>query len=151
NAHRAHASEVRTGAHQLADFNHEQDVGFGVAQPEHRRYRIAHAADLCVDIHTCLLELGVHGFDVIGFQTDAGLPAAYFDPALGGWRSERNHRVGAGRSDLDPAIRATERDVGALLQPERSGVEGQRLVDVRHRNHDVRHLADTGRSACHDD
>lgn len=47
----------------------------GVAQPEHRGHRVAHAADLGVDVHTCGLELSVEGVNAVGLQADAGLVA----------------------------------------------------------------------------
>src|SRR3954447_23363785 len=91
----------------------EQRVAVGVAEPEHRRDRVAHARDLGVHVDAGFLELGVGGVDVVGAQADAGVNAGRVALAR---RSERDPRVAARRVDLDPAVAAAEGDVGALLE-----------------------------------
>ena len=54
----------------------QEAVAIGVAEPEHRRYRIAHAADLVVDVDAAGLEVGVIGVDVGGVERDPGLGVA---------------------------------------------------------------------------
>lgn len=43
-----------------------QPVSFWIAQPEQRRHRVAHTADLWVDVHAMGLQIGMVGINVIG-------------------------------------------------------------------------------------
>ena len=54
----------------------DQRVPVGIAQPEHRRHRVAVPADLVVHVDTGGLQRGVVGIDVGGVEDDARLGAA---------------------------------------------------------------------------
>ncbi len=64
-------------------------------------------------------------------------------------RGDCDNGVRAGGCDLNPPVLIAEREVGALLESEWAGVEGDRLIDVRDGDHDVGDLADVGGSTGH--
>src|SRR5207248_2442530 len=81
----------------------DQRVSVRVAQPEHRRHRVAVAADLVVDVDAGGLECGVVGVDIRRVEADPGLAAAGLLPLRR--RGERDRRRGSRKGDLDPAHR----------------------------------------------
>src|SRR5436190_3428675 len=139
--------EPHTWRGGLLHLGDHQDVLLRVAEPEHRRDRVAHAADRVVDVDAGGLEVGVDSLDVIGVQDDPGLRVAGRLP--GGRRGDRDRRDRAGRGDFDPAVVVAERDVGALLEAERVDVELERLVLVGDRDADDAELVDTGCGGAH--
>ena len=53
-----------------------QNIAFWITQPEQRWDRVAHPADLRVDVDPGRFELRVIGINVLREQADAGLAAA---------------------------------------------------------------------------
>jgi hypothetical protein len=137
---------AEAGGGQSGPDEHE-GVAVGVAEPEHRRDGVAHAADLGVDVDAALLELRVDAIDVVGVEADAGLDVA---SRVAGGRGDDGHGgVGPGRGDLHPAIAVAERHVGALLEAERLDIELDGALLVADRDADGPDLADTRRGLAH--
>ena len=67
--------------------HHHQGVAGGVAEPEHRRHRVAHPRDLGIDVDAQALHLRVSGVDVVSGQRDAGLLGLDVPPPWGGGAS----------------------------------------------------------------
>jgi hypothetical protein len=83
----------------LRRLDDDERVGFGVAQPEHRRHRPTEAGDFLVDVDARGLERGVVGVDVGGVEDDPGLFAAGLLALRR--RGDRDRRLLAGYCDLD--------------------------------------------------
>ena len=88
---------------------------------------LAIPGNLGVQVDPAGAELLVGRVDVIRRQADPGLHRGRVSFAGG---CQRDPRRAARRVDLDPAVLIAERDVGPLLEPERLGVELDRLVLV---------------------
>src|SRR4051794_9592795 len=114
----------------------QQAVLLHVPQPEHRRDRPTHAADLGVDVDAGGLELFVERLDVRRVERDARLPIARDLRLVSRRGCQRDGRLTVAQPDLDPAVLAAERDVDPLLEPELR-VELDRPVLVRNRDHDI--------------
>src|SRR4051794_16018162 len=146
----ASTSVLRTAPKlHLGHLDDEQRVALGIAQPEHRRDGVAHAADLSVDGDAVLRKVGVDRVDVGGVQRDAGLAVAALLAVRR--RSERDGRLRALGRDLDPAVLAAEGDVDALLEAELLDVEGDRPVDVGDRDDDGSYLGDARAGLAHEE
>ena len=79
---RSRGRRRRRGGQRCSD--HHQGVAGRVAEPEHRRHRVAHPRDLGVDVDAERLQLRVRRVDVVGGQRDAGLRRPTRSPGGGG-------------------------------------------------------------------
>src|SRR5262249_31512797 len=135
------------GGRRSAALDDHQAVALGVAQPEQRRHRVAHTADLGVHVHAGGPRLRVESVDVFGLQADARLAVAR-RPARGR-RGEGDRGDGVAGSHFDPPLAVAEGDVGALLEAELLEVELDLAVLVGHRDDDGADLRDISLGAGH--